>query len=337
MNGTIQLERRFFQEKAFIFFKNDEFTVTLFSYSSGIEAVEIKNSRGRMVVLPYFGQMIWDLEFDGIDLKMKNMFSEPKKSQDIIGTYGCFAFHSGLVRNGCPAPEDDHPLHGEMPCAAMDHAWLELTENSVKVCGSYEYVMGFGHHYCASPSVELHASKTYVTINMNVENLSRSRMPLQYMCHTNFAYLEQASFKQSIPSSLFSLRESIPAHVKTTENWLEYNAAIRSGEQVLETLSTPELYDPEIVFFADRLDEYEKDAEFQMISPEGTTFFTKFSTKELNYATRWILNNPDQKVAAFVLPATCRPEGYLAAEKAGTLISLAGGEKKSFTVITGKK
>jgi hypothetical protein len=49
------------------------------------------------------------------------------------------------------------------------------------------------------------------------------------------------------------------------------------------------------------------------------------------------LHNPDQQVAAFVLPATCRPEGFLAAKKADTLISLEPGEKKSFTVITGKK
>jgi len=28
------------------------------------------------------------------------------------------------LRNGCPSPEDDHPLHGEMPCAPMDRAGL---------------------------------------------------------------------------------------------------------------------------------------------------------------------------------------------------------------------
>jgi hypothetical protein len=38
-----------------------------------------------------------------------------------------------------------------------------------------------------------------------------------------------------------------------------------------------------------------------------------------------------------VLPATCRPEGFNAAEKAGTLIKLGVGEERSFTIITGKK
>lgn len=68
------------------------------------------------------GQMIWDVQFDGHDLTMRNMFRQPKPAAEVVATYGCFAFHSGLLANGCPSPEDTHPLHGEMPCAAMDDA-----------------------------------------------------------------------------------------------------------------------------------------------------------------------------------------------------------------------
>ncbi len=60
-----------------------------------------------------------------------------------------------------------------------------------------------------------------------------------------------------------------------------------------------------------------------MIAPDGTTFVTRFSSAELNYVTRWILYNGEQQVAAFALPATCRPEGYLAAQRNGTLIQVA--------------
>ena len=48
-----------------------------------------------------------------------------------------------------------------------------------------------------------------------------------------------------------------------------------------------------------------------------------------------LLNNPDQQVAAFVLPATARPEGYRAAAAAGTLQWLKAGEHKHFHVNTG--
>lgn len=337
MKGIVELQRKFFKETSKVIFHNEKITASIFQYSSGVEAIELMNSRGRMVVLPYMGQMIWDLEFDDVDLKMKNMFSQPKKVNNITDTYGCFAFHSGLIRNGCPGPKDDYELHGEMPCAEMDRAWLEITDEGIKICGETEYVKGFGHHYLARPSVKIFNDETYIEINMTVKNLSGSEMPLQYMCHTNYAYLEDAEMKQNIPSNAFKLRESVPAHVTPTEKWLNYNRKLLSGEETLTVLNKQEMYDPEIVFFGDELDRYQKEVEIEMISPNGCTFFTKFSTEELKYATRWILHNSDQQVGAFVLPATCRPEGFLAAEKSGTLIKLGAGEEKSFTVVTGKK
>jgi hypothetical protein len=337
MTGIIELQREFFKENRAVIFKNNEFTVSLFRYPSGVEAVELANSRGKMVVLPYMGQIIWDLVFDDVDLKMKNMFSQPKKVTEIIDTYGCFAFHSGLLSNGCPGPEDDHVLHGEMPCANMDQAWLEVSDNIVKICGATEYTKGFGHHYLAKPTVTMLAGETFIEIGMNVKNLSGAEMPLQYMCHTNYAYFDHALLKQNIPDSAFILRESIPDHVKPTEKWLKFNEELRNSNETLKTLDSPKMYDPEIVFFADHLDQYQKEAEFEMVSPQGFTLFTKFSTDEFNYATRWVLHNEDQQVAAFVLPGTCRPEGFLAAKKSGSLIMLSPGEERSFRVVTGKK
>lgn len=336
MSGRIELQREFFGKHYTVLFSNDEFVVTLFRYPSGVEAIEIVNSRGKVVILPYMGQMIWDLEFDGIDLKMKNMFSQPKPVNCVVDTYGCFAFHSGLIRNGCPGPEDDHGLHGEMPCATMDQAWLEIAGDSLTITGTVEYVKGFGHHYLAKPSVTLGAGNSFIEIGMDVKNLASAPMPLQYMCHTNYAYLDQAALTQNIPDTAFVLRESIPAHVKPTEKWLAYNEELK-GQGTLKALDQPEMYDPEIVFFADNLDKYQEQVVFEMTAPTGTAFFTKFSTTQFNYATRWLLYNGDQQVGAFVLPATCRPEGFLAAQKAGTLIMLPPGEQKSFRVITGKK
>ncbi|RMW09135.1 putative cytoplasmic protein, partial [Pseudomonas amygdali pv. tabaci] len=86
---------------------------------------------------------MWSAEFDGVDLTMLNMFTQPRPSASVIGTYGCFMFHSGLLRNGCPGPEDDHALHGEMPCAPMDDAWLQAGEDEhgayLRLGGTCEY------------------------------------------------------------------------------------------------------------------------------------------------------------------------------------------------------
>lgn len=233
------------------------------------------------------------------------------------------------------SPEDTHPLHGEMPCAAMDDAWLELEGDSLRVTGRYEYVMGFGHHYQAQPAVVMRKSSALFDIQMTVTNLASVAMPLQYMCHMNYAYVPNATFRQNIPDTALKLRESVPAHVKPTAQWLAFNQRLLQGEASLATLNEPGFYDPEIVFFADKLDRYTDTPEFSMIAPDGTTFVTRFASAELNYVTRWILYNGDQQVAAFALPATCRPEGFLAAQRNGTLLQLEPQQTRTFTVTTG--
>lgn len=313
---------------------SDEFKVTSFKYNSGIEAIKIENSLGHLVILPFMGQMIWDAQFMGENLCMENMFSEPKISNEVVGTYGCFAFHSGLIRNGCPSEADDHPLHGEMPCANMDSAWLEISDNAITIKGQYEYVMGFGDHYLATPSVTLAAQQSTFEIGMQVQNLASVDMPLQYMCHMNTAYFDNATLKQNIPDDAIKLRETIPGHVKPTPQWLEFNESLKA-QAPIDTLSTPQMYDPEIVYFADNLSQYTDKAEFEMQIGGGKKLVTHFDTAQFNYATRWLLYNGDQKVGAYVLPATCRPEGHLAAKNNGSLIYLKPLEVREFKVTTG--
>lgn len=330
---TIPLYKEQFGKEKTLIAQSASFEINTFTYNSGIQAVEIKNSKGHLVILPFMGQMIWDAEFLGTDLCMKNMFSEPKPAKSIVETYGCFAFHAGMIRMGCPTPQDDHVLHGEMPCAAMDSAWLEISENAVTIKGSYEYVMGFGDHYLAQPSVSLAKEASLFDIQMSVKNLATVPMPLQYMCHINAAYVDNAVMTQNIPDHALQLRETIPAHVQPNEQWLAYNESLKTSAPI-QTLNTPEMYDPEIVYCMDNISQYAKRAVFNMTIGDKQ-MVTEFSTDEFNSATRWILRSGDQQVAAYALPATCRPEGFLTAKEKGTLIYLQPHEERCFTVRTG--
>lgn len=335
MKSFIYLCKEQFSEKERIIFKNEKFTVTGFKYSSGIEAIKLTNSKGFVIVLPFFGQIIWDAKFNGHSLKMKSMFREPKYGETIVDTYGCFAFHSGLIRNGCPSPDDDHPLHGEMPCACMDKIWLIVDEKSIAISGEVEYVKGFGDHYRAQPELVLRENSSMFDINMQVTNLAGVEMPLQYMCHINYCYEHGSTFSQNIPDSAIQLRETIPAHVTPTEKWLSFNDQIKQGKYLLSSLENDEMYNPEIVFFMDNLQQYQENLEYRMHSPAGHNYLTKFTSAQFNYATRWILYNVDQQVGAFVLPATCRPEGFLAAKSNGSLIMMKPYETINFSVTTG--
>lgn len=335
MKTRLPLRREQFHFTPEVLLQSDDFRVELFRYPAGIEAVRIHNRRGSVTVLPFFGQMIWDVQFEGHTLTMGNSFKQPLPGNSIIDTYGCFAFHSGLLANGCPSPEDDHPLHGEMPCARMDSAWLLLDADTLSLEGECEYVKGFGHHYLAAPAVRLHADRPRLQIEMTVTNLAGAPMPLQYMCHLNSSWIAQGRFRQSIPDRAFRLRTSIPAHLRPTPAWRDYTARLAQDPQALQQLDQPQLCDPEIVFFADDLPQYGDEVQFELHAPAGYAMMTRFSTAQVPHATRWLLHNADQQVAAYILPATCRPEGFLAAQQAGSLITLASGEQRHFSVETG--
>lgn len=335
----LHLYPELFKTQEQIIVQSEKFSVSTKRYPQDIAGLTIRNSRGYIEILPFMGQMIWDAVFDGHSLRMGNMFDKPQRAQEIVDTYGCFAFHSGLLSGGCPAPEDNHPLHGEFPCAAMDCAYLCIDGERIKLVSEYEYVRGFGHHYRACPSVSLAADCARFDINMQVKNLSAyQKMPLIYMCHMNYAYIDKAVMRQNIPDDALQLRRSIPAHLHPTPEWQAFNEAILQGGIDANVLDKTQCYDPEIVYFADNLPQYGEMMEFELQHPDnGTAFSTRFSSREFPHATRWILHNPDQKVAAFVLPATARPEGYKAAEAAGTLQWLEAGESRRFSVNTGIK
>ncbi|WP_116113032.1 aldose 1-epimerase family protein [Austwickia chelonae] len=333
---TVHLRPQDFGETSRELVQAGPFTVTTFRYSTGVAGLKVVSDRVELEVLPYLGQMIWEAHVDGIDLGMDDMFDAPRPAEVIVDTYGCFSFHSGLLAGGCPASEDDHPLHGEMACAPMDSCWVTIHEDTLIIGGHYEYVQGFGHHYRARPGIVLTAGSPVFDITMEVTNLSAGQaMPLQYMCHMNHAYLPDAAFAQSIPDEAWHLRESVPAHVHPTPAWESFTADILAGRLRLDTLDKPDLCDPEIVYFADDLARFGPEACFELRSPDGHTFVTSFATADFPVATRWILHNADQRVAAFVLPGTSRPEGREAARRAGTLIELGAGKTRSFTVTTG--
>lgn len=335
MKTRLPLRREQFHETPATLLRNETFHVELFRYPAGVEAVRISNPRGTVIMLPFYGQMVWDANFDGHSLTMSHSFKQPLPGSSIIDTYGCFAFHSGLLANGCPAEDDDHPLHGEMACARMDSAWIVLEDDRLSLEGETEYVKGFGHHYLAAPAVRLEANAARLHIEMNVTNLAGAPMPLQYMCHLNSAWLDQGRFQQSIPTGAFQLRSSIPAHVKPTPQWRAYTDQLARDPQAFQQLDQPQMCDPEIVFFADDLQQYGDEMQFELHSPQGFALMTRFSSQQFPHATRWMLHNRDQQVAAYVLPSTCRPEGFKAAQRAGTLIELAPGEQRRFSVETG--
>jgi hypothetical protein len=169
-----------------------------------------------------------------------------------------------------------------------------------------------------------------------VRNLAGKPMELMYMAHMNYAYIENGRFVEPLGVERTRVRSSVPAHVRPTPAWSAYMAELTEDPSRLQTLNTPELYDPEIVCFFDGVRaDAQGHAHFLLKHVDGAAFYTRYKPAQFDHAARWILHNADQRVAAFVLPATCEPEGYLAEKAKGNVRMLGAGESAVFSVTTG--
>ncbi|SEL85254.1 protein of unknown function [Roseivivax marinus] len=338
MSVSIPLAPDTFGPAARVVAQSDPFTVTAWRTGLGIEMLRIENGRGHVEVLPFMGQMVWDAVFDGVRLTMDSAFPEPRPATSIVETYGCLAYHSGLLRNGCPGPEDDHPLHGEMPCKRMDSARVEFDTDAdgapvVRVAGHVDHTLGFGPNYRARPSVTA-GTGTTIAMGMEVENRSALPMELMYMAHVNFAFVANGVIHQAAPFTpdRTRVRSSVPAHVTPTEDYRAFLQELGARPEAGRILDRPERWDPEQVIYVDAPGTDPKGLTHAMLErPTGDGFVMTYAPAEFPRLGRWILHGADATVAAFALPATCEPEGYLAEKAKGNIATLAAGETRRFT------
>ena len=320
----------------------DGLSAALFRYPSGIAGLRLRNRRGALVILPWFGQMIWDARFDGVELAMRSGFDMPLPADTVAGTYGCFAFHSGLLRNGVPSAEDDHAAHGEFPCAAMRSAFLELLQQdgalALRVTSERDHVVGFGPHYRAHPGVTLRQDSALFDLSLSVENRSGRPMELMYMAHVNFAFVPGGRIVQPAPfrPDTVSVRRAVPAHVRPNADYLDLIDELAASPGLMEALDQPDRYDPEQVFYLSGLGTDAAGRTALMLRrPEGDGFALDYAPAEFPHCVRWIMNDPDIGVAGFALPSTCEPEGYLAERRKGHVRLLPPHGRARFALTLG--
>ena len=336
MTVSIPLAPSMFGPAAQVVARSPQFTVTAWRTALGIEMLRIANARGHVDVLPFMGQMIWDAVFDGVRLTMDSAFPEPRPASSIVETYGCLAYHSGILANGCPGPDDTHPLHGEMPCKRMDSAHLDFTEKegapAVRVGGHADHILGFGPNYRACPSVAIDEG-TRIEMGMAVENRSARPMDLMYMAHVNFAFVPDGVIHQPAPFSKgrTRVRTDVPAHVMPDDAYRTVLTELAERPETGRVLDRPDRWDPEQVVYVDAPGTDAAGITHAMLQrPEGDGFAMSYATAEFGHMVRWILHGADATVAAFALPSTCEPEGYLAEKAKGNVATLPPGETRRF-------
>ena len=339
MTVRIELTRQMFGDGEKSLGTMGEFHLSTFRYASGTEALRISNRRGHIDVLPFRGQQIWRAVFDGRDLTMKSMFDEPVDSPVYLESYGAFFIHCGLSAMGAPGPGDRHPLHGEMPNAPFQYAWIEFDEQkgSLKIGGSFRYAVAFSVHYLATATIEMKAGSTLLDIELYVDNQKQTPMDLMYLAHANFRPVDHGEMVYSAPytAKAVRVRQVIPAHISPKPGYAEFIAELAKEPKLHHVLKPGMGFDPEIVFTIDMEADSEGFVHALQKRPDGTADYIRYRKADAAKCVRWICRTPDQDAIGMAFPATAETEGYTAEKAKGNMVELGGGERWSIAMRLG--
>lgn len=327
----VALYPSFFSEKKRPFLESGDLKASLFAYDSGVAAVQIENGVSDLVMLPFQGQQIWSAVFGGRDVTMRSMFDQPRDTSDYLQTYGGFLLHCGFTAMGVPTTQDDHPLHGELPNATFQKAWLVLGEDErgpyIGLGGQYQHTIAFAHNYIAVPTVKLYAGAKEVHVSLCCRNCKNSPMEYMYLAHANYRPVDggRIVYSANVSPQSVRVRRSIPSHVTPEPGYLDFLNRLGENPEEHHVLDANLLFDPELVFSIDYEADDEGWAHTLQVHPDGKADYVRHRPDQLPIGVRWISRTPDQDALGLVLPSTAEPEGKTAELAKGNVRELEGG------------
>jgi hypothetical protein len=338
---TIHIIPQFFGDRKRRLVEHGPLSASTFRFASGVYGLALKNEVGKLVMLPFQGQQIWSAEFGGRNLTMKSMFSEPRPTREYLETYGGFYLHCGATAMGVPAEGDTHPLHGELPNAPYQKAYVVVGQDDagayIGLGGEYTHTVAFSYNYVAQPLVKLYAGSTLFRLSMTITNLKRSEMEFMYLGHANFRPVDNGRLvysAQCTPEHV-RVRKSIPSHVRPGPGYREFLQELGRHPERHHLLAPDLVFDPELVFSIDYLADDDGWAHSMQVHPDGSADYVRHRPDQLDIGVRWICRTPDQDALGFVLPATAEPEGYSAEKAKGNIKVIPAGGKFHLDLVLG--
>ena len=337
----IHLYPEVFDHKERVLLSAPPFQASVFRYPTGVCGLRMQNDRGALVMLPFQGQQIWTAELEGRNLTMKSMFDGPHPTRTYLENYGGFLLHCGATAMGVPSAQDTHPLHGELPNAPYDEAYLIIGDDErgayLGLGGRYQYTVAFNHHYLAEPLVKLYAGSTIFSVAMKITNLKHSPMELMYLAHINFRPVVDGRLSYSAPCTpeTVRVRSSIPSHIRPGPGYVEFLEELKSHPEKHHTLTKDLMFDPEVVFSIDYKADEKGWAHTLQVHPDGSADYVAHRPEQLDKGVRWICRTADQEAIGIVLPATAEPEGYLAEKAKGNLKVIPPQGQFFFEILAG--
>lgn len=311
--------------------RSGRIAVSAFRYGTGIAALRILNAAGEIIVLPFHGQQIWDARFNGRRLTMGSVFEEPEATETYTRNYGAFLVHCGVTAIGNPAPEDSHPLHGEVPNATLQAARLVFAEGpqglEVKVWGERRERVAFSANYSFIPEVTLGEAASRIGLGVTVKNHRASAMDLMYLAHVNFRPVDGARLVDAVPDEAahFRVRRHLPSYRDGTPEYRALLDGFAADPASHREVKAGRLVAPELVANLDCVAGADGWSHALQVLPDGSADFISHRPEQLPRAVRWMTRNGDEDALGLVLPATAEADGKIAERRKGNVASLAGG------------
>jgi len=341
MSGKIYLYKEIFSGKEKVLFTNGKLTATAFTYSTGVDAVTLKNDKGYVTLLPFMGQMIWDMEFLGHNMVMKSIYDEPEICYETYGeSYGCFLMHCGLTAMGNPTAEDNHLPHGELPIAKYKEVYILTGEDEkgkyISLGGVYTHKRAFELNYEFIPECRLYEGASTIDVIVTINN--KKDLPLEYfyLCHINYRPVDGAKLLYTAKHENVIPHREVPAGYPKEKETNEYIDRLLKDASIMDTIDkSTQSYAPEIVFTCKYDSDEDGVAHTMQILPDGYSCYVSHIPEELPFGVRWIARTDDEDALGMVLPATAEHKGYLYCKERGLEKYVNPGESVAFHMTTG--
>ena len=331
----IYLKEEMFTDREFVLAESGEFKTTAFRYSTGVAALKVENSKGYFIILPFMGQQIWRINFNGMNLGMKTTFEEPIPNVTYLQTYGGFLYHCGISSVG--APDESHLQHGEIPNSKYNEAYIVIDKNEkgefITVGGTLDFNIGFVKRYMFMPTCTLYAGASLLEISSELKNMRKTPMEYTYLCHINYIPMDGAKLYYN--ANLKTVHKGIPDDMEETKkNKLktfmdDLEKDIHCADVVgLEN----QIYEPEICCTM----MYEGNEGYTLQYKEGEgACYVKHDVKAMPYAIRWISRPGIEDAMGMVLPCTCEHLGYKYVKENNQMKYLEGEKSVFFNMTVG--
>ena len=325
----INLHHGMFGDHPWELAKADDVAITTYRLPNGIEILRASGQHLTLEILPFRGQQIWQAWVDGQPIGMRGMTSQPRAGQTILESLGAFLYHCGLLGIAAPGPEDDHPLHGELPLAPMDTAFLDLERSAggtmVRIGGSFEYAKAFRAHYLWSPDISFMAAGSTFAVTARIDNLMHSPMPFMYLAHPNFRPIDGSElvYSSSYEPEHVRVRTSVPAHLGDKPGYRKQLLEFQANPSLHHRLSADQSFDPEVVFEIDYIAGDDGYAHTLQVHPDGQADWIAHRPVDCPVAVRWLSRTPEQDCIALAEPSTSGLTGFSEERRRGHVPVLA--------------